>query len=147
MKRLLILIVVTVPFLMCFQCGCDEPDTIVNIRMENATSEELYWSGSPQPWVNADCRWSRLPSSTIEYYDYDLLSSGEIFRLSIGGDYLLLVDADMRLRASWPIDSVPMAESTRCVSDTTMLESTNCNDIHPTVYTHTFTLQPEDLLQ
>ena len=144
MKRLLTLIIATAPFLMCFQCGCDEPNTIIHLRLENATDEELYWSHSAQPWSNADCRWTRLPS-TVEADDFDASSPGELFRRRLGGEYLLIVDADMHLRASWPTDSLPMADSTLWISDTVILETTNCNGIHPTQYTHTFTLLPEHL--
>ena len=56
-----------------------------------------------------------------------------------------IVDADMNLRGSWPTDSLPMSDSTRWLSDTTMLETTTCNGIYPTQYTHTFTLTEEDL--
>ena len=146
MKRLVLFILMAAPLLMCFQCGCDEPDTITLLRLDNATGEALYWSPSAQPWDNADCRWAPLPCSLEGYYD-NMASPGEQFRHRIGGDYLLLVDADMQLRASWPTDSLPMADATRWVSDTVILESTNCNGILPTEYTHPFTLLPEDLLQ
>lgn len=144
MKRLLTFIVVLAPFLMCFQCGCDEPNTIIQLRLENATNEELYWSSSAQPWANAECRWTRLPC-TVDVYDIGISSPGEQFRRRIDGEYLLIVDVGMHLRASWPTDSLPMADSTLWLSDTTILESTNCNGIHPTQYTHTFTLLPEHL--
>ena len=76
------------------------------------------------------------------------MSPGDIFRLLIGGDntrYVLMVDADMRMRACWAVDSLPMADNTRWTTDSTLLDYTNCNGIHPTEYTYTFTLQPEHL--
>lgn len=144
MKRILLLIIATSPFLMCFQCRCDEPDAITLLQLENATGEDLYWSRSAQPWANADCRWKHIPCSIHLYYGEDA-SAGEQFRRYAGGDYLLIVDGTMQLRASWPTDSLPMADNARWVSDTTLLETTNCNGIHPTQYTHTFTLAQDDL--
>lgn len=144
MKRLILYITLAAPLLMCFQCGCDEPDTIALLRLENATGEELYWSRSAQPWANADCRWQRLPDSVYLYYGASA-SAGDQFRLHVGREYLLIVDAAMTLRASWPTDSLPMSDNARWVSDTTLLGSTNCNGIHPTRYTHTFTLEASDL--
>ena len=145
MKRLLTFILATAPFLMCFQCGCDEPNNITILRIENATGEDLYISRSNQPWANADCHWSRLPYSIYDDY-YTAMAPGELFRHRMESGYVLLVDADMRLRASWAVDSLPMFDSTLWVSDTSLLDYTNCNDIHPTEYTHTFTLLPEHLL-
>lgn len=144
MKRLILFITLATPLLTCFQCGCDEPDTITLLRLENATGEELYWSRSAQPWANADCRWQRLPDSVYLYY-IESTSAGEQFRHHVGGEYLLVVNAEMTLRASWPTDSLPMADNARWVSDTTLLETTNCNGIHPTQYSHTFTLESSDL--
>ena len=146
MRRILLFLLVAAPLLVCFQCGCDEPDTIVTLRLENATGEELYWSRSAQPWANAECWWTRLPCS-FDSYNNGIESPGEMLRMHVGGEYMLIVDSAMHLRASWPTDSLPMADDTRWVSDTTLLGSINCNGIHPTEYIHTFTLQPEDLLQ
>ena len=152
MKRILILLVATMPFLMCFQCGCDEPNTVVTLHVENATDEDLYLSSSAQPWPNVDCHWRHLPyKSNCNYWgDGSQLSPGEQFRRDIGenGDsYVLIVDAGMTLRACWAIDSLPMADSTRWASVTTTLGSTNCNGIHPTHYTHTFTIDSDDLME
>ncbi len=145
MKRLTLFLLMAAPLLMCFQCGCDEPDAITLLQLENATGEDLYWSRSAQPWANADCRWQRLPDSVYLYYS-ESAPAGEQFRRYVDGDYLLIVDGTMQLRASWPTDSLPMADNARWVSDTTLLETTNCNGIHPTQYTHTFTLAQDDLL-
>lgn len=144
MKRLILFTALAAPLLMCFQCGCDEPDTITLLQLENATGEDLYWSRSAQPWANADCRWEHIPCSIHLYYGEDA-SAGEQFRRYAEGDYLLIVDGTMQLRASWPTDSLPMADNARWVSDTTLLETTNCNGIHPTQYTHIFTLAQDDL--
>ncbi len=149
MRRLLFFIIATAPFLMCFQCGhgCENPDITTTLCIENATGEDLYLSRSAQPWANADCRWSRLPYSLHTGYLHPM-SPGDIFRLLIGGDntrYVLMVDADMRMRACWAVDSLPMADNTRWTTDSTLLDYTNCNGIHPTEYTYTFTLQPEHL--
>lgn len=144
MKRLILFTALAAPLLMCFQCGCDEPDAITLLQLENATGEDLYWSRSAQPWANADCRWEHIPCSIHLYYGEDA-SAGEQFRRYAEGDYLLIVDGTMQLRASWPTDSLPMADNARWVSDTTLLETTNCNGIHPTQYTHTFTLAQDDL--
>lgn len=146
MKRLLLIILATAPFLMCFQCGCDEPDNTITLRLENATGEELYWSRSAQPWANAECWWTRLPYSFDASYSFGITSPGEQFCQSIGGEYLLIVDAEMHLRASWPTDSLPMGDDSRWVSDTSVADLTNCNGIRITEYTHTFSLLPEDLL-
>ncbi len=145
MKRLILFIIVAAPLLMCFQCGCDEPDSITILQLENATSEELYWSRSAHPWANAECRWEHLPSTIYFYYEENA-TPDNLFRRYVGGEYLLIVDGTMRLRASWPMDSLPMSDPTRWDSDTILLENTNCNGIHPTQYTHTFTLEASDLL-
>lgn len=144
MKRYIPLLVAIAPLLMCFQCGCNEPDTINTLRLENATGEVLYWSRSDQPWANAECRWTRLPCSLYAHHGGTM--PADMFRYYIGSKHLLIVDADMNLRGSWPTDSLPMSDSTRWLSDTTRLETTTCNGIHPTQYTHTFTLTEEDLL-
>lgn len=144
MKRLILFTALAAPLLMCFQCGCDEPDTITILQLENATGEDLYWSRSAQPWANADCRWTHLPCPVYPYFG-ESLSAAEQFKLYLGNEYMLIVDGEMQLRASWPTDSLPMADNARWVSDTTLLETTNCNGIHPTQYTHTFTLAQDDL--
>lgn len=145
MKRLTLFLLMAAPLLMCFQCGCDEPDAITLLQLENATGEDLYWSRSAQPRPNADCRWQHLPDSVCQDHRGNAPAS-EQFRRYVGQDYLLIVDGTMQLRASWPTDSLPMADNARWVSDTTLLETTNCNGIHPTQYTHTFTLAQDDLL-
>lgn len=144
MKHLALFILMAAPLLMCFQCGCDEPDTITLLQLENSTGEELYMSSSAQPWVNAECRWTQLPCSFFSYGDANA-SACEHFRMDVRGEYLLIVDSEMRLRASWPTDSLPMDNPARWVSDTSLLDNTNCNGIHQTRYTHTFTLAEGDL--
>lgn len=144
MKRLLLFLALAAPLLMCFQCGCDEPDTITVLQLENATGEVLYFSGSAHPTPNVDCRWTKLPC-TLHLYEGLTMPVGNIFKQYIGEKYLLIVDSVMNLRASWPIDSVSMVNSARWVSDTSQLENTNCNGIHPAQYKHQFALQPSDL--
>lgn len=150
MKRLLLLIVVTAPFLMCFQCGCEDPDTRTIFRIENSTDEFLYLSQSAQPWPNADCRWRHLPCTINQGYSDPNKHPGENFCNLMRGDrtsYVLLVDADMHLRAYWSVDSLPFADTMRWVSDSAILDFTNCNDIFPTEYTHTFTIVSDDLMK
>ena len=147
MKRTALLIALLSPCLMCFQCGCDDYNTLTKSHIESTLEENLYWTFSQDDYLNARCNLHRIPSKMGS--EDGALSAVEMVRRQ-GGRYLMLVNEELEIVKLWNLQDdtlhlCPLLDEKQWVSDTTVEPRTNCNGITPTLYTHVFTLRPEHL--